>query len=76
NINRLYPDQPSELPAHAVVLSGSGPTIAVMCDPVDAPGLASALTARFPNLTAVVTTGPAPGARVENPAENSAEKDC
>ncbi|QJC22416.1 4-(cytidine 5'-diphospho)-2-C-methyl-D-erythritol kinase [Arcanobacterium buesumense] len=50
------------LGAHAVLLSGSGPTIAVLAEPNQLDSLAARLEQLFPGLTAVVATGPARGA--------------
>ena len=48
----------------AVILSGSGPTIAVMCDPSAVDQLADQLRQQFPQLAAVTALGAAHGARV------------
>lgn len=54
------------LGAHVVMLSGSGPTVAVLADPQNLPLLADRLARLFPDLTPVIATGPARGAyRVE-----------
>ena len=44
-----------------VILSGSGPTIAVLCRPSDAADLARELQREYPELTALAATGPVPG---------------
>ncbi|WP_216452539.1 4-(cytidine 5'-diphospho)-2-C-methyl-D-erythritol kinase [Arcanobacterium phocae] len=49
------------LGAHAVILSGSGPTVAVLAEPSRLHSLAARLEQLFPDLTAVVATGPARG---------------
>ncbi|MDD7466087.1 MAG: 4-(cytidine 5'-diphospho)-2-C-methyl-D-erythritol kinase [Actinomycetaceae bacterium] len=51
-------------PMFGVILSGSGPTVAVLCAPVDAAALAAELSERFPELMPVAAHGPASGARV------------
>lgn len=49
------------LGAHAVMLSGSGPTIAVLAEPTNLDSLSGRLGKLFPELTPVVATGPVRG---------------
>lgn len=54
------------LDAHAVILSGSGPTIAVLAEPTHLDVLAARLGKLFPELTPVVAIGPARGTYLVN----------
>lgn len=58
------PNGSTSAPIFGVILSGSGPTLAVLCAPADATALAAELDCRFPELMAIAAHGPAEGARV------------
>lgn len=47
-----------------VILSGSGPTIAVLCEPNETQSVAAQLQLHFPELTMLCASGPAQGAGV------------
>ncbi|MCI5826260.1 MAG: 4-(cytidine 5'-diphospho)-2-C-methyl-D-erythritol kinase [Arcanobacterium sp.] len=51
-------------PIFSVILSGSGPTVAVLCAPENTDSLAAVLAELFPELSAVAAHGPVAGARV------------
>ncbi|MDP9806140.1 4-diphosphocytidyl-2-C-methyl-D-erythritol kinase [Trueperella bonasi] len=49
---------------HAAILSGSGPTVAVLTEPATLRALAAELAARYPDTQVITAYGPAPGAHI------------